>query len=316
MRETRHFLTGMGLPPSDLTDLPSSEKRFADGAEARIEIPSVEGPRALRGVIEAAREHGITVHRVSQGSGVMLLSDAEIREMAILGCENGIEVSLFVGPRGAWDISATPRTPEGAGQASRHEGMDQVVYAVEDIKRACRLGIRGVLVADEGLLWIVREMKRAGELPADLVVKGSVAMGAANPASIRLVQEHGADTYNLPTGLTLPKLAAIRAAIDIPVDLYVEVPDALGGHIRFYELPEIVRVAAPIHVKFGLVNATNVYPSGTHLEAIAVAQCREKVRRAAIALDLLRRYRPETVFSEVGAAGLGIPRVDGLVASS
>ena len=148
MQETRRFLAGMGLPSGDLYHLPDSGKRFPDGAEARVEIPSVEGPGALRGVIEAAREYGVTVHRVSQGSGILLLSDAEIREMATLGTENGIEVSLFVGPRGNWDISATPRTLDGGGQAYRHEGMDQVVYAVEDIKRACRLGIRGVLVAD------------------------------------------------------------------------------------------------------------------------------------------------------------------------
>ena len=29
-------------------------------------------------------------------------------------------------------------------------------------RRACGLGIRSVLVADEGLLWLANEMKRAG----------------------------------------------------------------------------------------------------------------------------------------------------------
>jgi hypothetical protein len=38
-------------------------------------------------VIAAAREHGITVNRVSQGSGAMLLSEAELRAMAKLSPE-------------------------------------------------------------------------------------------------------------------------------------------------------------------------------------------------------------------------------------
>ncbi len=44
------------------------------------------------------------------------------------------------------------------------------------------------------------------------------------------------------------------------------------GH---YEIPNLVRVAAPVFVKFGLSNAPNIYPSGTHLEATAVALGRE-----------------------------------------
>jgi 3-oxoacyl-[acyl-carrier protein] reductase len=36
------------------------------------------------------------------------------------------------------------------------------------------LGIRSILVADEGLLWLVNEFKKTGELPNDLVVKTSV----------------------------------------------------------------------------------------------------------------------------------------------
>ena len=91
--------------------------------------------------------------------------------------------------------------------------MDQVVYAVEDIRRACGLGIRSVLVADEGLLWLAAEMKRAGKLPANLVLKVSVQMGAANPISVRWMEQLGAGTYNVPTDLTLPQMAAIRQAV-------------------------------------------------------------------------------------------------------
>ena len=309
MQATRAFLQGLGLPPGDLHDLPTSSKRFPDGAQYRVEIPSVEGPRALATVLEEAETRRVRVHRISQGSGVMLLTDGEIREMARLGAEARIEVSLFVGPRAAWEPGAQILSAAGKNLGARHRGMEQLVYAIEDVKRACSLGIRSVLVADEGLLWVVGEMKKAGELPADLVLKVSVQMGAANPASVRLQEQLGAGTYNVPTDLDLAKLAAMRAAVDIPLDLYVEVPDNFGGFIRHYEIGEIVRVAAPVYVKFGLRNAPDVYPSGTHLEETVIALSRERVRRAEIGLAHLTRYYPDALTSELGAAGLGIPQV-------
>jgi hypothetical protein len=309
MQKTREFLQSLGLPPGDLYDLPTSHKRFPDGAQYRVEIPSTEGPPALAAVLEEAEARHVRVHRISQGSGVMLLTDAEIREMAKIGADARIEVSLFVGPRAAWEIGSQVLTPAGKNLGARHRGMEQLVYAVEDVKRACGLGIRSVLIADAGLLWVIGKMKEAGELPPNLVCKISVQMGAANPASIRLQEKLGAGTYNVPTDLDLPKLAAIRAAVDIPLDIYVEVPDGFGGFIRHYEIGEIVRLMAPVYVKFGLRNSPDIYPSGTHIEHTVIALSRERVRRAEIGLAHLQRYYPEAVTSELGAPGLGIPEI-------
>ena len=91
------------------------------------------------------------------------------------------------------------------------------------------------------------------------------------------------------------------------MDLYIEGPDGLGGFMRYYEVPELVRVGAPLYLKFGLRNAPNIYPSGLHLQAAAVATGRERVRRAAIALELLARSGAEYRTSERGAVGLGVP---------
>jgi hypothetical protein len=137
--------------------------------------------------------------------------------------------------------------------------------------------------------------------------KVSVQMGMANPASIRLAEQQGANTYNVPTDLSLAQLAAVRAAIDIPLDIYVEAPDDTGGFIRHFEIAEMVRVAAPVYVKFGLRNAPNIYPSGSHLMPTAIALGRERVRRARIGLDLLHRYYPDAVTSELAAEGLALP---------
>jgi len=59
----------------------SSSLRFPDGGAWRVEIPSVEGPRALTEVLDSASEMDVPIHRVSQGSGVMMLTDTEITEM-------------------------------------------------------------------------------------------------------------------------------------------------------------------------------------------------------------------------------------------
>jgi len=307
MRATREAIQSLGFPADNCHDLPSSTKTFPDGAQYRVEIPSVEGPASFEAVLEACNEYDVSIHRVSQGSGIMLLTDDELNQMAQIGRRENLEVSLFVGPRGTWDI--TPMSWASAGKIAglRVQGMDQLVYSIEDIKRACKGGIRSILVADEGLLWLVDALKKKGELPADLLVKVSVQMAQANPVSIRLMQEIGAGTYNVPTDLTLARLAAIRQAVDIPIDIYVEAPDDIGGFIRHYEIPEIIRVAAPVYIKFGLRNSPNIYPSGTHMEETSIRLCKERVRRARIGLDMIQRYAPALKTSERGATGLAIP---------
>lgn len=301
------LLSGLGLPEKDLYGLPDSGKRFSDGARYRVEIPSVEGPRVLEAVLEAAEKREIQLHRVSQGSGIMLLTDAEITEMCEMARGAGLELSLFVGPRASWETGAGAGSSAGGVLGAQHRGQDQLAYALEDVLRGVSLGLRGVLVADAGLLWVLRDLKEKGELPEDLVVKVSVQLAAANAAAVKVMEDLGAGTYNTPTDLSLAQLAAIRAVTDLPLDVYVEVPDDFGGFVRHYEIPDLVRVASPVFVKFGLRNAPNIYPSGTHLEATAIALGKERVRRAEIGLSMLDRYFPGAETTERGAVFPGIP---------
>lgn len=90
----------------------------------------------------------------------MLLTDEELQQMAAIGRRENLEVSLFVGPRGTWDVTAMPWASAGKIAGLRVQGMDQLVYSIEDVKRACSFGIRSILVADEGLLWLVNEFKK------------------------------------------------------------------------------------------------------------------------------------------------------------
>jgi Peptidase family U32 len=312
MSETRAFLASIGLPPGDLHDLPDSPRRFPDGAQYRVEIPSVEGPECLETVLEAAERLDVRVHRISQGSGVFLQTDDELDRMARTGAEAAVEISLFARPNAAWDASAMARAPAGAVVAPASRGQEQVVYGIEDVKRAAAHGIRSVLIADLGLLSVFGAMRSAGELPEDMQAKISVMLPAANPAAARVLADLGASTINLPTDLTLAQIAAIRAAVDLPLDVYVEAPDNVGGFVRLHEIPELIRIAAPVYVKFGLRNAPDVYPAGSHLQATTVALSRERVRRARLGMELLARsgYEPST--SELGAAGLAVPVLEGV----
>src|SRR5437667_8108244 len=119
MQRTRDFLKKLALPESDAHSLPTSSRRFPDGAQYRVEIPSVEGPVALEAVREAAKEYGVTVHRISQGSGIMLLRTDEIRSIARMGNEMGAEISLFVGPRAGWDTGAQVIARSGRNLGAR-----------------------------------------------------------------------------------------------------------------------------------------------------------------------------------------------------
>ena len=266
----------------------TSEQRFPDGGAWRIEIPSVEGPEPLHALLEEADRLDVPVHRVSQGSGVMMLRDDEIAAMHKLADDRGIEISLFLGPRGTWDVGGASRSASG-GAGPRARGSEQLGQCLEEATRAAELGVRNVLVADEGVLWACHRLRAEGALPADLRFKVSVLSAPVNPAALQVWQALGADSVNVPSDLTIEQLADLRAAASVALDLYVEAPDDVGGFVRLYDAAELIRVAAPVYVKLGLRNAPGIYPAGRHLRTVAVDSARERVRRARLVLDILDR---------------------------
>lgn len=308
-RTSADILSALGLPTADLNELPGSAVTFPDGSQYRVEIPSTEGPDCLRAIFEEADKLGVPVHRVSQGSGVFLLTDDELDEMAALAAARHAEVSLFARPTAGWGPSAMALAPAGAAAAPTVRGADQLAAALDDVCRAAARGFRSVLVSDIGLLAAFGQARARGLLPADMQAKVSVMLPVANPAAARVVTELGAGTLNIPTDLTLAQIAALRSVTDIPLDIYVEAPDNLGGFVRHHEIPELIRIAAPVYLKFGLRNAPDIYPSGSHLSATAVALSRERVRRARLGLDLLRRSGIAAVsHPPAGSAGLAVPQ--------
>jgi hypothetical protein len=100
----------------------------------------------------------------------------------------------------------------------------------------------------------------------------------------------------------------MRAVTGLPLDLYVEAPDAMGGIVRGEQVADLIAAAAPLYVKFGLRNSRGLYPAGLHLQADAEIIGREKVRRALVSLEWLGRSGANPTQSQPGARGLGIPK--------
>ncbi|NBE55980.1 hypothetical protein, partial [Streptomyces boluensis] len=282
----------------------ASPYSFPDGGTWRTEVPSVEGPEALATVLKESARLDVPVHRISQGSGVWMLTDSEITEMVDSCAERDIELCLFTGPRGTWDTGAATRTDSG-GAGLRARGHDGLAGCVEDALRAAELGVRCLLVADEGVLWTLHRMRVAGVLPADLTFKVSALTGPVNPASYRVFELLGADSVNVPSDLSLDHLTEIRRSGRAPMDLYVEAPDDLGGYVRMYEAAELIRRGAPLYLKFGLSKAPGIYPYGAHLRDLALAGARERVRRGRLVLDLLARLGSDGGMSPLGARAPG-----------
>src|SRR5256885_10052320 len=140
MRTTQAVLAALKLPGRDAYDLPTSSKRFGDGGQYRVEIPSVEGPRALEAVLEAAVPLQVPIHRISQGSGIMLQTDEEIERMVALGRGRGVEGCLFVGPRRNWAPGVQAAGGSGRVLGARLPGPGQLASAIPAARHARPLG--------------------------------------------------------------------------------------------------------------------------------------------------------------------------------
>lgn len=301
--ETREYLKKIGLPEGDLYDMPSSKLRFPDGAAFRIECPTVNTAEAVGALLDTSIKRGITINRITETYGMFRHTRDEIKEYCRLCHDYGCELLLSVGPRATYDTGATVLSSQGVRISYRLRGMDQVLRAVEDIKRGYELGCRGFLIYDEGMLWLVSNMRKDGALPKDIIFKASAHLGQCNPCSIKLLEDLGADSINPVRDLQIPMLAALRAAITTPLDIHMDNPPASGGFIRVFEAPEIVRVAAPLHCKTG-----NSVVAG-HGQLTSASDGVKMADQASIVVEMLNHYYPELTQSEKGIADLHIPVV-------
>lgn len=291
MKETRDFLKNIGLPIGDLYTLPTSEKRFPDGGQYRFEVPGIQGPGPMKALLEQLDEYGIQIHRVTQTKGIMFLTDDEILKMVEYAQRWNVELVLACGPRATNDTSASVKTEEGQRMGYRLRGQEQVVRGIEEIRRGVRLGVRGFLVYDEGLLFVLNEARKNGFIPSDCHFKISAHSGHGNPCSAKVLEMLGANSINPVRDIQLQMLSSMRAAIDIPIDIHTENPKSSGGFIRHYEVPEFVRIAAPVYLKTGGSVAANHSYDTTEKEA------KQRAKQILLVKRMLDEYYPDVVVS-------------------
>jgi hypothetical protein len=115
------------------------------------------------------------------------------------------------------------------------------------------------------------------------------------------LQDLGADSINPVRDMELPMIAALRATVDVPLDVHTDNPPASGGFIRVYEAAEMVRIGAPIHLKTG-----NSCIAG-HGQLTSAQNGVDMARQASIVKEMVERYYPEAVQSRAGTKDMAVP---------
>lgn len=299
MENTKNFLKKLGI--DEVSGDYISPKRFGDGGQFRFEVPGIQSPKTMNALLEESLKNNLFIHRVTQTKGIMMLTDEEIMEMVDLAKNYGCELFLSVGPRATYDTSATVHTKEGSRIGYRLRGYDNLVYAIEDVKRACDLGVRGILLYDEGLLYVLNQMRIESELPKNVHFKLSAHAGHSNPASAKLLEKYGLNSLNPVRDLQIPMIASIRNATDMALDLHTENPKSTGGFIRHYEVPKFIQVASPVYLKTGGSVAANHNWDTTASEAIA------RIKQVKLVKRMIDEYCPEAIASPDKSSDLAVP---------
>ena len=299
MNSTKDYLKKIGI--REVYGDYVSSKRFEDGGQYRFEVPGIQTPDTMKTLLNESNNRDIFIHRITQTKGIMMLTDEEIMEMVNLAKDYGCELFLSVGPRATYDTSATVHTKEGSRIGYRLRGYDNLVYGIEDVKRACSLGVRGILLYDEGLLWVLNKMRDDSILPKNLHFKLSAHAGHSNPASAKLLQSVGLNSLNPVRDLQIPMIAAIREACDMSLDLHTENPKSTGGFIRHYEVADFIRVASPVYLKTGGSVARNHNWDTTKSDAIL------RIKQVRLVKHMIERYSPDAIASPAKSKNLAVP---------
>jgi hypothetical protein len=307
----REFMEAQGIPGRDSYDLPTSTKSFPDGTNFRIEIAGVERASTMEAMISEARRRNVTVHRAIAAVGGATFCDfGELKALAQMAFDEKIEVVMTVGHRKGWDAGSKEiSTSEGAMQAFRLRGSDNISYHIADLMRCIEAGHRGFLVYDEGVLLILNKMRAEGFLPKETILKFSVFGGYCSAAGAKLVESMGVNSLNPSSDVSLPILGGIRAAVDIPLDVYLIIVDSFGGMFRAYEAPEIARIASPCYFKFEPgTSESDIYKPWIS-EAWHQDFIKQKVKIASIVLEIMDKHAPQLKASPKGAEDLVLPAV-------
>jgi hypothetical protein len=314
MDEISRWFEQAGIPGRDAHDMPSSTKTFKDGAHYRMELTGLEGPKVLEALIKEKNKRNVPVHRlISIVQGGTLFDRQELKDFAQMAADEKMEVIAVPGPRLGWDIGRQAATSEGMRCGMNIRGSDELRKVIADMMRMYEEGIRGFMIVDEGLMWLIKTMQEQGNFPKDIAIKLSVWASISSPAGARLVEDLGVSSFNTPSDITLPQMAAIRKTISIPMDFYIYTSLSFGGMNRFYDGAEIARCCAPVYFKIepGVAlsagGGESLYQPWTS-DAHHIDMIKKKVKYAEIIREMILENNPDLILSEQGPADLCIPK--------
>jgi hypothetical protein len=301
------MLNKIGMKPRDLYELPTSTKTFPDGCHYRIEHCASSNKEAFEALIAESEKRDVPIHRLIVGIRGLgnFMSNEEVAELARMGKENRIEIVVWAG----LDYYVRPSVA-----SLRLCGMDQIANVIKVVRTYIDLGFRSFFITDEGLLWALSELRKAGEIPKDVRLKASGIMGHGNPCSARVVEMLGADSFNPTPDVSLPVIASIRSAVNIPLDIYVHLFSNVSlfpnspEQTRFTETPEIARIAAPVNLKLEpdlppFRGYMYDYIGGPN----SVSFAKKKVQESQLIKEMVEKYCPEVKLSKRGPEDLAIP---------
>lgn len=285
--QTRSYFKKIGLPSGDYEPLGVSGKEFSSGGHYGIELSSMNNLKIISQTFALARKYEIKIDRLIECRGIVRLPDDEIEDMANMCEDEQVGLVLSIGPRASNDIGGFAHSPNGKRIGYRLRGLENIIHAVEDVKRAIDLGVRGFLLYDEGLLCLLNRMRAEGALPKNIIFKFSVHAGCSNPLSAKLLADQGADSINIVPDLDLGMIQAFRKVIKEPMDIFSDTAKEAGGFLRTYDMPNIIKYASPVYLKCGPISQSvqNHLPNDSELE--------ERVKQTRCVVEHINRYLPD-----------------------
>lgn len=281
----REWLKSQNLPYSDEIPLEASTSEFEGGGHYGVEVPVVNSFNVLEQTLAGIKAAGLPVTRFNETLGAFLLSDSEVKDMLDLCRENEVGMVFALGPRPEYDRKAAfYRGGFGQSQGRRVNNNDALAVSAEEAIRLAELGCRGLIAYDLGVMRMLDRMRKAGVLPADMQFKASSHCIVSNPFTSYIYEENGADSVTTTHDLGLPVLQEMRKqspdlVLDIPTDVYGN----KGGFIRFYEVPELVQIAAPMMLKMGASAQSHPH------DPVSAATVAARVQRIGLGMQALER---------------------------
>ncbi|MBP5631586.1 MAG: U32 family peptidase [Clostridia bacterium] len=188
---------------TDILRRPILKKPEGSGAHSVPELLSPAGdPECARAAINAGAD--AVYLGLKEGSARAAAGNFTFDELR--------DVCEYAHLRGAKVYVAVNTLPFGGEEAMRFAANAQ---------KAASEGADGVIVQDAGLLALLAEMRDLGQFPPFFRIHASTQAAIANIAGIKTAKALGIDRVILPRELDLEEIAALRAASDIELEIFV-----------------------------------------------------------------------------------------------